>query len=278
MRVIEREMTVPACKTRPPRKALIPLSSRHCSQEDAPLASDKPSGKEGGVFSCNHTLASPLISLSADLGLNRRLQMDGRTFLQKLPEGSFPVAFFDPQYRRILDKMRYGNEGRQRGKKQHAVPHMTEQQIGSFIQGIDRALMPSGHLFLWMDKFLLCTGFQSWLSDTSLELVDMITWNKQKMGMGYRSRRVSEHVVVLQRKPRRAKGVWQVHDIPDVWGEGSVRSAGSVHPKPVHLQARLIEAVSNVGDIVIDPAAGSFSVLKACDRCSRNFLGCDILC
>ena len=42
------------------------------------------------------------------------------------------------------------------------------------------------------------------------------------------------------------------------------------------LQGKLIAAVSNPGDVVIDPAAGSFSVLEACQQQGRRFLGCDI--
>ena len=49
------------------------------------------------------------------------------------------------------------------------------------------------------------------------------------------------------------------------------------HAKPVGLQARLIESVTNPGDVVVDPAAGSFSVMEACAQTSRKFLGCDIV-
>jgi site-specific DNA-methyltransferase (adenine-specific) len=44
----------------------------------------------------------------------------------------------------------------------------------------------------------------------------------------------------------------------------------------VSLQVRLIEALTNPGDVVLDPAAGSYSVLKACERAGRRFLGCDV--
>jgi len=48
------------------------------------------------------------------------------------------------------------------------------------------------------------------------------------------------------------------------------------HQKPLELQKILIEAVSNPSDIIVDPAAGSYSVLEACLLANRNFLGCDI--
>ena len=48
------------------------------------------------------------------------------------------------------------------------------------------------------------------------------------------------------------------------------------HRKPVGLQAKLIEAITSTGDVVLDPAAGSYSVLDACRRTGREFLGCDL--
>jgi site-specific DNA-methyltransferase (adenine-specific) len=48
------------------------------------------------------------------------------------------------------------------------------------------------------------------------------------------------------------------------------------HQKPLELQKILIEAVSNPGDIIVDPAAGGYSVLEACLLSNRTFLGCDI--
>ena len=44
----------------------------------------------------------------------------------------------------------------------------------------------------------------------------------------------------------------------------------------VQLQAQLIEAVTNPGDLVVDPAAGTYSVLEACQQTGREFLGCDL--
>ncbi len=226
------------------------------------------------VYSAARSVVQPNAVLPEHLPLNTRLKMDGLDLLASLPENTFPVAFLDPQYRGVLDHLSYGNEGSTRAHRRSALPQMTEQ-IPDFVRGIERILMASGHLFLWVDKFHLCNGVHDWLDGTALEIVDMITWDKQRIGMGYRSRRKSEHLLVLQKGPRRAKGVWKLHNIPDVWQE-SVKRRGGVHPKPVHLQSALIAAVTNCDDIVIDPAAGSFTVLEACRQQGRNFLGCDI--
>ena len=215
------------------------------------------------------------MKLAQGFCFNKRLKMDGTQFLNELPPSCAPVAFFDPQYRGVLDKLKYGNEGKSRGKARSDLPQMTEEIIHKFIVGINQALTPSGHLFLWMDKFHLCSGFSNWLRETQFQVVDMITWNKKRIGMGYRTRRMSEYIIVLQKKPCRAKGVWKIHTIPDIWEE-DVKRNGHTHSKPVGLQGKLIEAVSHTGDIVIDPAAGSFSVMEACKQFNRNFLGCDV--
>jgi len=239
--------------------------------DDDGLAHARP--PRPSVFGHTRDLEQPVISLPRGFVANAPNQADGLELLRALEPNSFSLCIFDPQYRGVLDKQKYGNEG-SRQKKRAVLPQMHEAQIISFIGEIDKALMPSGHLLLWMDKFHLCTGTTHWLQDTDLNTVDLIVWNKMRMGMGYRTRRTSEYCLVLQKAPLRAKGVWLAHDIPDVWNEKlAVKFA---HAKPVGLQTRLIEALTNPGDIVVDPAAGSYSVLDACRRTKREFLGCDI--
>jgi site-specific DNA-methyltransferase (adenine-specific) len=225
------------------------------------------------VFGHTRDLVQPRVSLPRGFELNQRNQADGLALLRALEPDSFSLCIFDPQYRGVLEKQKYGNEG-SRQKERSILPQMHEEQIISFIRSIDRMLMPSGHLLLWTDKFHLCTGIAHWLAGTDLNTVDLVVWNKKRMGMGYRTRRMSEYLLIVQKAPLRAKGVWLVHDIPDVMEEEL--QTKFTHAKPVTLQARLIGALTNAGDIVIDPAAGSYSVLEACRRTNRQFLGCDI--
>ena len=199
--------------------------------------------------------------------------MDGRELLAELPTASYPLVIFDPQYRGVLDKLSYGNEG-ERQKERSQLTQMDEPTILDFIYQIDRVLAPSGHLFLWVDKFHLCEGVAPWLAGTSLQTVDLVTWDKGRIGMGYRTRRKSEYLLILQKTPTRAKGIWTVHDIPDVWFE----KADGKHPhrKPARLQAALINAVTKSGDVVLDPAAGGLSVLRGAQLVGRQFLGADL--
>lgn len=234
-----------------------------------------PTANESGrnVFGNGRDVVQPKLIIPTGIRLDAPNKFDGLTFLRDLRPESFPLCFFDPQYRGLLDRQRYGNEGdRQRARTE--LRQMPEGEIRQFLRGIDRALMPTGHLLFWTDKFHLCTGIGPWLDGTNLDIVDLIVWNKLRIGMGYRTRRISEYLVVMQKAPRRAKGVWALHDIPDVWDEKM--TGGGPHAKPIGLQSRLIEATTNPRDVVLDPAAGSYSVLKACQRLNRHFLGCDI--
>ena len=241
----------------------------------APVRTGTTTAYRESVYSNFRDVGSPQLELTDGLEFDSRLEMDGIEFLDLLPDASVPAAFFDPQYRGILDKMSYGNEGKSRCRKRSELVQMPEGLIKEFIHSIARVLTPSGHLFLWTDKYHLCTGLNEWHGETELQTVDLVTWQKPRIGMGYRTRRKCEFLVVMQKLPLRAKGVWTVHNIPDVWNEDSAPK-GWPHRKPVGLQQRLIEAVTGPDEVVIDPAAGSFSVMEACLNSGRRFLGCDL--
>ena len=231
--------------------------------------------KPVNVFSGTRELQQPIFNVRG-VKLDSKQKMDGLKLLEKLETDSIPLVFFDPQYRTILDKQNYGNEGKGRQIARSELPQMDDKMIRSFLKEIERVLIPSGHLMLWVDKFIVCSGIHSLMQERGLQLVDMITWDKMKMGMGYRSRRHSEYLVIFQKLPVRAKGVWRVHDIPDVWLE-KIEDRNHTHAKPIKLQERLIKAVTNKGDIVVDPSAGGYSVMKSALNMERHFVGCDIL-
>jgi len=78
---------------------------------------------------------------------NSKLKMDGLVLLKSLENNSVSAVFFDPQYRGVLDKMNYGNEGERQIERSKLV-QMGEKKIISFVREINRTLKPSGHLFL----------------------------------------------------------------------------------------------------------------------------------
>ena len=200
---------------------------------------------------------------------------DGLELMRQIADSKIKAVFFDPQYRGVLDKLAYGNEGKQRGRARSALTQMTSESIEQFLQEIDRILLPSGYLFLWVDKFHLVEGVNKWFRALpDINAVDMITWNKMKIGMGYRTRRKAEYLVVLQKKPILAKATWTLHNIADVWDEKVMKL--HPHSKPIGLQKQLILATTNENDYICDPAAGGYTVFEACKLTGRNFIGGDI--
>ena len=198
---------------------------------------------------------------------------DALELLQALPGGCTPLVFFDPQHRDVLDKLDYGNEAaRQKGRA--LLPAMTSNFINSCCREASRVLRPSGYLLQWVDTFRLCEAYHLRIADV-LKSVDLISWDNEGFGQGYRSRRCGDYLLVLQKPPLRAKSTWCDHSIRSRWPE---KTAPYLHPhqKPIGLIRRLIGALTKPGELVVDPAAGSFVVMHAAQHLGRNFVGCDI--
>jgi site-specific DNA-methyltransferase (adenine-specific) len=206
--------------------------------------------------------------------LDQRNEGDGLDMLVALPDAYAKLVLFDPQYRAGLNHLSYGNEGaRQKGRAE--LQAMSGPLIGAFEWEIERILTPSGYVMQWLDKFDLCTPPPISFLTGGMRKVDLVTWNKMKMGMGYRSRRQAEYLLVWQKPPIKAKATWRDHGIPDVWSEKIVERRHT-HQKPSGLIQRLIEAVTDPGDLVVNPCAGSFCTMDVALACGRHFLGCDL--
>ena len=96
------------------------------------------------VYSNERTGSIVQNELPPSIPRDTRVAMDGLDFLAQLPDASIAATFFDPQYRGVLDKLSYGNEGVLRGQKRSALPQMSSDTIAQFIRAIHRVLGPSG--------------------------------------------------------------------------------------------------------------------------------------
>lgn len=208
---------------------------------------------------------------------NCRQQIDAVELLSRIPNEIAALFIADPQYRAVLDKMDYGNEGKKQIGRA-ALKSMDDSTIAFLIEEAARVLLPSGHCLIWMDKFSIASGhWRRWIRRTpQLGIVDLICWNKLRPGMGRRARCMTEYLVILQKAPQRAKDIWTDHSIGDAWSESSDRRIHT-HAKPYVLTERLIRAMTKRGDLVIDPCAGGYGVLTACQASGREFIGGDLI-
>jgi site-specific DNA-methyltransferase (adenine-specific) len=213
-----------------------------------------------------------MLERTCSLQRNVAQRGDALELLRALSDACSPLVFFDPQHRGVLDKLAFGNEGaRQQGRT--LLPAMTESYIDAVCIEIARVLKPSGAPMRWLDTFGLV---EARVARELLVGVDLIAWDNQRMGMGKRSRRRGDYLLVLQKPPVRCGNTWTDHGIPSRWTEKVERSLLHPHIKSVELITRLIAATTAPGNLVVDPAAGSFAVMQAAHSLGRQFIGCDI--
>ena len=193
--------------------------------------------------------------------LNVAQRGDALGLLRSLPDACTPLVIFDPQHRAIMDKKKYGNEGA-RQRERAKLPAVLESYIDACCLEIARILKPSGYLMRWMDKYCLCQGHHLRISPELIEPVDLFAWDNLRLGQGDRGRNRGDYLLVLQKPPKKAKATWRDYGIPCRWVEkiDLKRYPRKLYPhtKPIGLITRLIGATTLPGDVVIDPAAGSY--------------------
>lgn len=73
------------------------------------------------------------IFIDKKYNFNEKHIMNDLQLLDSIKPNSIPVVFFDPQYRGVLDKLSYGNEGK-RQIKRAKLEQMDEKTIITFIK------------------------------------------------------------------------------------------------------------------------------------------------
>lgn len=208
---------------------------------------------------------------------NVRQRMNGYRLLTSLEKRSAALAFLDPQYRGIMDAMSYGNEG-SRQIERAKLRQQDNYEIANFIEEIERVLVGGGHLALWVDKFMIGEGrhMRLLINAPLLKVVDVVHWNKDRIGMGRRFRCQSEYLIIAQKYPHGTAGMWKDRSVSDCYTGRAVRDRHP-HAKPTAIIESVIRAVTKPGDLVVDPCAGGYGVLDVCAAMGREFIGCDVI-
>lgn len=107
---------------------------------------------------------------------------------------------------------------------------------------------------------------------TRFRIRELLIWDKRQMGLGLKFRRSFECILVLEK----GKPVYRGSALPTLLSVTRVSAALHPHTKPLPLLERLIAASSDLGDVVLDPFAGSGSTLVAAARLGRRYVGVEV--
>ncbi|MCK4997122.1 site-specific DNA-methyltransferase [Candidatus Pacearchaeota archaeon] len=109
---------------------------------------------------------------------------------------------------------------------------------------------------------------------TKFKIRHLVVWEKHNFGLGWAFRHQYELILVLEKgKPK-----YNLKNFSDVQTASHINHNKSNHPhqKPVDLLMKMIEHSSKVGDLVLDPFAGSGSTGKACEKLDRKWIGIEL--
>jgi len=183
------------------------------------------------------------------------------------------LVIFDPQYKNTSQTARHIQQN------YHALPNINQDEINiiEFVKEIERVLVPSGFLLFWIDdQILLKKNYLNWLP-RNLQLIEILVWSKGKyvgLGINY-FRKNCEFALLIQKKPL----IKKVKDkgIRNFFSEiVNFELRHNTREKPYKMTKKIIQQLTNKGDLVVDPCAGSFVSLIACQKLERDFLGTDL--
>ncbi len=104
------------------------------------------------------TTSIELLKPDSQFRINFKNKTDGIVLLSDINRCSVAAAFFDPQYRGVLDKLNYGNEGESRGKGRCRLPQMSEELIVQFIKKLIGCCGHLGICFFGLINFIFARG------------------------------------------------------------------------------------------------------------------------
>ena len=174
---------------------------------------------------------------------------DALALLRSLPDACARLVFFDPQHRENLDKL----EVRQRGRAPEGALSAAgdDQRVHRRrCREAARVLMPGGYLMRWQNAFQLVQGHHLRVAD-ALQCVDLIAWDNQHLGKGYRARRRGDYLVMLQKPPIKAKATWRDHGDSRPLGREGRPQAASAHQagrpdRPLDRRRHRLPAISSL--------------------------------
>ncbi len=241
--------------------------------------------------------------------LDRYIIGDARDLASVVAAGSVQLTITSPPYGHLKD---YGGLENQIGHGQRYEEYLRD--LRNVFKQVHDVSKPDGTLWVVIDTFrqdgevkLLPFDFAGELGAVGWTLADIVIWHKTKTlpwsrkgqvrnifeyilfftksrGYKYRAERITEPADLKEwwvKYPERYAAVGKVPD--NIWEftiptQGSWSNADIKHacPFPFALIQRVIDLCSDEGDVILDPFAGTGSVLAQASCMRRRYLGLDL--
>jgi len=210
---------------------------------------------------------------------------DAVEWLEGLSAGSVDLIVTDPAYESLEKHRAKGTTTRLTKAWFEIFPNA---RFAALFAAMHRALAKNSHLYVICDETTAdvikpigrAAGFTFWKS---------IVWDKRKIGMGYHYRNRCEFALFFEKGKRKLRDL-SVADVlegknveryidaesgPD-WLDADGIRGGYPTQKPLELLKTLVLQSSDMGQLVVDPFAGSASTGHAAMLLGRRFAGCDV--
>lgn len=193
---------------------------------------------------------------------------------------SIDAVVCDPPYATGTTEFgKRGSGSMVRGQKWSDAPIFADQMTTVGYVWLMRAFliaardrMPPGASALIFADWRQWSHLAGAVESCDLRVQQMVVWDKGHMGMGNGFR--AQHELILHA----SRGVPIIHDRSCANVITAKRDSNELHPspKPLGLMQRLIEVVTEAGQTVVDPFAGSGSTLRAAKDLGRRAVGFEI--
>ncbi len=197
--------------------------------------------------------------------LNKIIQGDCIQIMKEMPSRYIDLIVTDPPYG---DNVGYGWNNKTIINNENPLINCTA------LVEMYRVLKLNSSLYLFTNwkHYPFLTEFIS--RYTKFKIRHLVVWEKHNFGLGWAFRHQYELILVLEKgKPK-----YNLKNFSDVQTASHINHNKSNHPhqKPVDLLMKMIEHSSKVGDLVLDPFAGSGSTGKACEKLDRKWIGIEL--
>jgi DNA modification methylase len=203
-------------------------------------------------------------------GLDKVINDDFRNHLYKFTQDAFIIS--DPPYNQNYHYSEY-SDNLHIDDYAEMLKHAFGDQKAVIISYPEETINILGKI---LDK---CEQVVSWVypSNTAKQS-RLITWwgckpDLRKGGQDYKNstdKRIAKRIA--DGKRARLYDWWEINQVKNV----SKKNNPHPCPIPYELAKRIIETTTEVGDLIIDPFAGSGTILKAAKDLDRRYLGFEI--